>query len=94
MFCDMYEEKHAEINKNLSEEDWQNYVINVHALKSNAYNIGCKQLGDMCLALELSSKNVVADKNREQELEFIRNNHDDAMKLFGTVKNYVELRNI
>ncbi len=90
MFCDMYEEKHAQINKNLSEEDWQNYVINVHALKSNAYNIGCKQLGDMCLALELSSKNVVADKNREQELEFIRNNHDDAMKLFSNVKNYIE----
>ncbi|MBQ3567001.1 MAG: response regulator [Oscillospiraceae bacterium] len=90
MFVAMYDEKHVEINKNLLEEDWQNYVINVHALKSNAYNIGCKKLGDMCLALELASKNVVANKNKEQELEFIHNNHDDAMKMFGIVKQIIE----
>jgi len=90
MFCEMHDTKLAELNKYLEEKDWQNYIINIHALKSNAYNIGCKQLGDKCLALELSSKNIAADKDREKEILFVENNHDDAMKLFGTVKNYIE----
>ncbi len=90
MFCDMHDNKLAELNKYLEEKDWQNYIINIHALKSNAYNIGCKSLGDKCLALELSSKNIAADKNKDEEIAFVENNHADAMKLFGEVKEYIE----
>ncbi|MBE6845371.1 MAG: response regulator [Ruminococcus sp.] len=90
MFCTMYEEKHSELNRNFEQQDWQNYIINIHSLKSNAYNIGCAKLGDLCLKLELSSKNVAADKNKEEEIAFIENNHSDAMKLFTAVKEYIE----
>ncbi len=90
MFCDMYETKLAELNKYIEEKDWQSYVVNIHALKSNSYNIGCKELGDKCLALELSAKNIVADKNKDEEISFVENNHKDAMKLFGEVRSYIQ----
>jgi len=90
MFCDMYDTKRSELDGYLKHQDWQNYIINIHALKSNAYNIGCKQLGDKCLALELASKNIAADKDREKEIAFVEDNHDNAMQLFSEVKEVVE----
>ncbi len=56
------------IKKCYEEKDWKNYVIEVHALKSTALNIGSKALNELAKELELSGKEeryeVIDEKNQ------------------------------
>ncbi len=71
------------------EENWKNYVIEVHALKSSSLTIGSKQLSELAKTLELSGKagnyDVIKEKNAE------------LLALYGKVaelgKEYLEVSN-
>ncbi len=81
-FCDMYESKRSELDDYVQNRNWEDYVINIHALKSNSLNIGCKRLSDICQRLEFSGKNILNDVNAEEEELFIDMTHRSAMELF------------
>lgn len=57
---DMYVRKGGEkrdyINQLASEENWKNYVIEVHALKSTSLSIGAVKLSELAKKLELAGK--------------------------------------
>lgn len=89
LFCSTQNDTITKLNNNISENDWRNYTVNILELKLNAYNIGCKKLGDICLKLELTSKNIRANINKNTELEFVNNNHNKAMKLYSDVCQYI-----
>ncbi len=55
------EERLAAIQKSFEEEDWENYIIRVHALKSSSRQIGAFTLGDMAEALEKAGKEGAID---------------------------------
>lgn len=56
MFCEMTPEKIEVLQKYFDEEDWENYTVTVHALKSTALNVGAKVLSEKALALEKAGK--------------------------------------
>lgn len=57
------------INGLFDKEDWKNYVIEVHALKSSARAIGASQLSELAKRLELAGKagdyKVIVEENAE-----------------------------
>lgn len=53
-------------------QDWKNYTIKVHALKSTMQNIGAIPLAQKAKALEQAGK--------QNNIEYIQNNHEDMLK--------------
>ena len=52
IFANAYDENVAAIQKFFDAQDWKNYTIRVHALKSSARIIGAKELSGLAAALE------------------------------------------
>ena len=87
MFCDSYEKKCVELETYFTGKDWNNYTVSIHALKSNALNIGGGKLADSCLELELAGKKIRAGEDVDGNTEFIKKNHEAVIRLFGeTIK--------
>lgn len=89
MFAEAKDEKISNIQQAFDEEDWHNYTIYVHALKSTALTIGAKKLSEAAKALELAGKKYqAADSSNEEKtesLEYIRKNNADVMSLYEKV---------
>jgi len=56
-------------------QDWANYQIFAHTLKSTAKSIGAEALSALAKNLENAAK--------EEDIKFIRANHDHAMNVYG-----------
>lgn len=56
------------------EQDWKNYVITVHALKSNSRGIGANELSELALQLEMAGK--------EERIEYIREHHKEMLEKY------------
>ena len=60
-------EKLEQIKELFEKNDWKNYVIEVHALKSSSLTIGAKQLSELAKELELAGKGgdyrLIMEKN-------------------------------
>ena len=56
MFCAQGQEKRAEINALYESENWPDYAVKVHALKSTSLTIGAEQLSAQAKELELAGK--------------------------------------
>ncbi|MCI6284825.1 response regulator [Selenomonas sp.] len=52
LFAEAYVENRTAIENFFDAQDWQNYTIRVHALKSSARIIGANELGELAAALE------------------------------------------
>lgn len=70
-------EKIAQINSLAAEENWKNYTIEVHALKSTSLSIGAVKLSEFAKRLELAGKSGDND--------MIRKENDELMKLYADV---------
>ncbi len=70
-------EKIHQIQNMFETEDWKNYIIEVHALKSSSLSIGAKALSEEAKKLELSGK--------ANDFGYIKKNHQNAMELYATV---------
>lgn len=60
------------IVKYYEQEDWKNYSINVHALKSTSLNIGAVELSELAKELERASKNG--------EVEVLKAQHENMLR--------------
>ncbi|MBR5420359.1 MAG: DegV family EDD domain-containing protein [Lachnospiraceae bacterium] len=67
IFYDSIENTSGEIEGYVDQEDWKNYTIKVHALKSSARLIGAGELSEKALKLEMAGK--------EGNIDFIRDNN-------------------
>ena len=94
IYCEEYDETVSNFERMLSESDWKNYTISIHALKSNSLNVGAAALSKRCLELEKAGKAIGAGDTPDEQAEFIRNNHSDVMKIYSKVideaKAYLE----
>jgi len=70
-FATEFTGKKESMQKFYDEQDWHNYEILVHALKSTSKMIGLMDLSEKAKALEMASK--------EQNADYITANHDDMM---------------
>ncbi|MCM1466669.1 MAG: ATP-binding protein [Alistipes sp.] len=55
------------------EQDWKNYVITVHALKSNSKGIGANELAELAYNLEMSGK--------ENRIDYILEHHEELIEM-------------
>lgn len=81
-----YFEKGEEYKKALedyfAQQDWHNYVIGVHALKSSSLSIGAENLSELAKTLEFAGK--------AGEYETIMDGHGEVIRLYGEVLSEVE----
>ncbi|MBQ9568402.1 MAG: DegV family EDD domain-containing protein [Lachnospiraceae bacterium] len=77
IYYDSYEVKSGEIQKFFDSEDWENYTIKVHALKSSSRLVGAIQLGNDAEALEMAGK--------ERDTGYITAHHEALMNEYRTI---------
>ncbi len=82
MFCDLREPSGKELEEYLTKKDWKNYTIKVHALKTNARSIGADVMGELCYALELAGKKILAGEDAEMQEAFITEKHPEMLAVF------------
>ncbi|MBQ8634317.1 MAG: response regulator [Lachnospiraceae bacterium] len=70
-------QKIREIREKYKAEDWKNYTILVHALKSTSIGIGATALGEMAKELEMAGK--------EGNISFIQARHREVMHEYEEV---------
>ena len=70
-------QKIREIREKYKAEDWKNYTILVHALKSTSIGIGATSLGEMAKNLEMAGK--------EGNISFIQAHHREVMQEYEEV---------
>jgi len=63
----------SRLKQYFKEQDWKNYVITVHALKSNSKGIGAMELADLALNLEMAGKG--------NSINYIMDNHEKLMEM-------------
>ena len=93
VFCKLKDAKKKELEREFADEDWQNYTIHIHALKSTAKTIGCMPLSEAARALEMAGRVLRSAEASEEEkadhLNFIRANHAAAMELYDKTASAV-----
>lgn len=87
MFCESLNKRSNDIEKCFHEKDWNNYTVNVHAVKSNAFSIGAKMLGERCLELEQAGKKIRSGEEVSEQEAYINEKHSSMLQLYQeTVK--------
>ena len=74
MFCEMKEDKRQSIQECYEKENWEEYTILVHSLKSTSKSVGGLLLSEKALALEQAGK--------QKEIDFIKEQHGDMMECY------------
>lgn len=86
LFAQKGNEKHRYIGSLFEKQDWKNYVIEVHALKSTSMSIGAVKLSELAKELEAAGKSG--------NYRVITNKNPKLMKMYdeiiGIVGNYAD----
>lgn len=85
-YVDNAEKTKNDIITSYEAEDYTNYTIYVHALKSTSKMVGALTLSEKARLLEMAGK--------ERNIDYIKDSHDEAMELFelavAEIKDYLE----
>lgn len=88
MFIAMEEEKKEQIKSAYQAEDWKNYTIYVHALKSSSLSMGAEALSALAKQHEMAGKAIQKDEDTEINLQFIKEKFEPLLQLYrDTVKD-------
>lgn len=90
MFYNQYENRVADMKHYLEEQNWNDYTVTIHSLKTNSLNIGCKSFAEECLQLERAGKSIREGTEAEEKKAFILENHPKTMKLYEEVVQEVK----
>ena len=74
MFCSQAPEKKAEIITLYETENWSDYTVKVHALKSTSLTVGAERLAEQAKMLEQAGK--------KNDTDYIRQNHLQLLDLY------------
>ena len=77
MYYDQSVEKREEIIFLYETENWEDYAVKVHALKSTSLTIGAEELSERAKALEHAGK--------KEDVAFIRENHPELLRMHEEV---------
>ncbi|MBP5385555.1 MAG: DegV family EDD domain-containing protein [Lachnospiraceae bacterium] len=82
VFYDSIPEHSREIEEYYNAENWENYMIKVHALKSSSRLIGAEELGEDAYKLEMAAK--------ENDIDYISQNHGRVMQDYKEYRAFLE----
>jgi signal transduction histidine kinase/CheY-like chemotaxis protein/HPt (histidine-containing phosphotransfer) domain-containing protein len=93
-FVELKDGKQKKLQDTFDAQDWKNYTIQIHALKSTALSIGGEKTSVLAKELEMAGK-VITNKNsseveKHESEEFIKKNHAKAMKLYDKLVEEAE----
>lgn len=71
------EDRRAEIEDYLAKEDWPNYRVIVHAIKSTSLTIGAEELSAKAKALEMAAA--------EGNGDFVKANHREMADMYSDI---------
>ena len=74
MFCNIKEQKKKQLDDSFAEEDYANYIVYIHALKSSSLSVGGKVVSALAAKLEKAGK--------QKDFDYIKENHAEAMRLY------------
>lgn len=75
------DQKYDSIEDAYQKEDWENYRILVHSLKSTSLSIGATELSDQAKSLEMAAK--------ESDIDFIREHHCVTMDYYRKLLSHL-----
>ena len=78
----IHPEKTEKLQQFYDSEDWNNYRITAHALKSTSLTLGAVHLSETAKALEYAA--------RDQDTEFIRLHHEAAIEEFMDLQEKIK----
>ncbi len=72
MFIEVWQEKKSQIEESYQAENWKDYTIYVHALKSSSLSMGAEQLSELAKQHEMAGKAIQKEDETEKNLQFIK----------------------
>lgn len=78
----MIPKKAAVIEQNKAAEDWRNYTIESHALKSSSKQIGAIELSELAARMEQAGN--------DQDIDFILSHHEEMMEMYFDLQKVLE----
>lgn len=82
IYCKEGLKRSRQLKQFYEEQDWKNYVITVHALKSNSRGIGANELSELALQLEMAGK--------EDRIDYIREHHAEMLGKYELLLRLLE----
>lgn len=83
-FCDVAQEDRRNIEEMYACENWKDYAILAHGLKSSALSAGAKELSEEAAGLERSGRELQKGNtvHRDEVLAYVREYHVKTMELY------------
>ncbi len=81
LFCEEKQTNRDKLEGMYNREDWKNYGILAHSLKSNSKLIGCPEFADLALQMERSC---------DGDATFARQNHYDFMEMYDSLEKAIK----
>ena len=85
LFCRDKTETQKKLVQFLMAENWKDYQIVVHALKSNGFLLGCKAFSDLAMQLESACKEIQNNSDVEKQVQFIESHHGEFMRMYDSL---------
>ena len=76
------EDRREELEKLFGEENWPEYRVIAHAVKSTSLTIGAEELSEKAKALELASADGDGD--------FVKANHQEMMDMYADILSKIQ----
>jgi CheY-like chemotaxis protein/HPt (histidine-containing phosphotransfer) domain-containing protein len=71
-------DKRPPLEEYFSKEDWENYRITAHALKSTSLNIGAKAVSEQAKGLEFAA--------RDNDIDYIKSHHQEVLEQYSILR--------
>ena len=83
-FCDVGQEMRSLIDGAYENEDWKNYTIHVHGLKSSALSVGATKLAEETASLEQAGQKLQKEDSahKKELVEYIKEYHGRTMEIY------------
>ena len=83
LYCNNYEDRIVKLTEAFRKEDWDNYTVYAHGLKSTSLNIGGEVVSKAAKELEDAGKILRESKQDAKSIAFIKEHHDYVLRLYS-----------
>lgn len=95
MFADLWQNKKNKLEETYQAEEWKNYMVYVHSLKSSALSVGAEHLSELARQHEMAAKAVLNGEEKKKNLAFIKERQEALSDMYRdtvtAARNYLNL---
>ena len=86
-YLEIQDENAEKLERFIKTDDWQNYMIIVHAIKSSSLTVGARNFGGFSMSVESAAKDYLAGNNIERNLGYLRGSYNSYATAYAAVCN-------